>query len=221
MQMIDGRLTQHGDDRIELQLVARSFSWLSVPGVLFALFVLAGHVCLFGLIFFLVWGTWECFAVNEWLFGSVLAVSAAAVVFGFGYLILRGVCSSGEWFHFDRQHGQIVRLRRPLGFWRHPQPVESWMLADFSAIRLRYAGTRDLRHTQYNLYGQGESASWTTTHHVYEFGLVFHDELRAAAVLVTSNEWEWMRDVAPRIGEFIQRPVRDELHHGDSGNATG
>lgn len=164
---------------------------------------------------FLVWTAGWLFEAGEWLWGGLVGLVAAALAFFFGSCLLRGVCSAGLWFQFDRAAGQIRRLQRPLGFWRKPRPVESWNVADCLRIQLRHGGTQAIEHSNYETQ-DGPVTYWTTTHHFYEFNLIHRkDDVEDNDTLITSYDWQWMRELGPQIGEFTGLAVSDELAHED------
>jgi hypothetical protein len=212
-----GSLTQKSEDLLELSPVPlQRHSWFRTPGLLISGLTILGAAFICWVAGVCCWLTVLMLQTGTWGMAVVFGLCAAAALWAI-YVLGVSVFSAGVWFQFDRQTGKVIRLCRPFGVWRKPCPVEFWNLADIAALHLRYGGMQTVQHMQETQYGQWEPIFWTTQHHVYNFELQMTPESNIEPVIVlSSQDWAWLRELAPQISGFCGVPVIDHLQHGST-----
>ena len=214
MSSLNGNLTPLSPDVLELSPIAfQRSSRHRLPGPYTILFTVLTALLVGSLAVAACAGVWWTIALGEWEVALVCSVFAGILLWAV-YMLILGAFSAGVWFQFDRNSREIIRLQRPFGIWRRPQPVASWSLDEVESFHLVYGGLQTIEHTQQTQSGQWDVISWTTTHHVYRFELAMTPESGLAPVVISpSYDWAWLRKIAPQISEFCGIPVLDELYH--------
>jgi len=105
-------------------------------------------------------------------------------------------------YKFDKQTN-LMTVERCVGLSKQPQLVATHSLEDAVALQLLY---RFYQHCQAGLARPGSSAS-------YEMNLVFRNSRFPRVNLAVHSDWQWMRQAGPRLAEFLDVSLFDQLCH--------
>ena len=139
-----------------------------------------------------------------WSIGSLLMFA----------LLLLGLSAPGRfkrWVRFDRRTGLLTISRRPFGFRRPLQVVQSRPLTDLVCIQLLHGGF----HSESTEIGEPGTPGSVIhqNYHSYQLNLVLDDPKEPRYNLTTHSDWKWMRETGQTLADFLGIPVADQLYH--------
>lgn len=105
-------------------------------------------------------------------------------------------------YRFDKQ-ANLLTIERSVGVSKQSQLVGTHSLDDAIALQLLF---RHYKHCQAGLGRPGKSGN-------YEMNLVFRDNHSPRVNLAVHSDWKWMRQAGPRLAEFLDVNLVDQLCH--------
>jgi hypothetical protein len=106
-------------------------------------------------------------------------------------------------FRFDKQTN-LLTVERQAGLGKQQQLIDTHSLDDAVALQLLY---RFYKHYMTGLHQPGKGAT-------YEMNLVFRNARTPRINLAVHSDWQWMRQAGPRLAEFLDVILVDQLCHG-------
>jgi hypothetical protein len=104
-------------------------------------------------------------------------------------------------YRLDRQTN-LLTVKRSVGLRHQTRLVATYNLSDAVALQLLY---RYYKAVQAGVHpDQFKTAS-------YELNLVFRHSSTSRVNLAVHSDWKWMRQAGPRLAEFLEIPVVDQL----------
>jgi hypothetical protein len=146
---------------------------------------------------------------NGSLGGILIWSIATLLVFAF---LLAGITAPAG-FHrqiqFDRRTGLMTMRRRPFGFWRPVQVVQSRPMRDIIAIQLLYGG---FQCDTIELGGEPGTPGSVLYHnyHSYQLNPVLADAEQTRYNLTTHSDYKWMREAGQKLAGFLGIPLLDQ-----------
>jgi hypothetical protein len=131
---------------------------------------------------------WAAFAVVP---GVILLIALVYPFFKAGPLQYR----------FDRV-SKLMTIQRCYGFNKMPKLMATYGLQDAVALQLLYR--------YYKIYQAGIHTE-EVHRPSYEMNLVFSNSVPPRVNLAVHADWRWMRQAGPRLAEFLELPVLDQL----------
>lgn len=105
-------------------------------------------------------------------------------------------------YKFDNQTN-LLTVERCVGLSKQSHLVATYSLDDAVALQLLY---RFYKHCAAGMHSPGKSGS-------YEMNLVFRNSRTPRVNLAVHSDWQWMRQAGPRLAEFLDVSLLDQLCH--------
>lgn len=131
---------------------------------------------------------WSCFAIIP---GIILLGALIYPFFQAGPLQYR----------FDRI-SRLMTIQRCYGFNKTPKLLATYGLDDVVALQLLF---------RYYKASQAGMDTSDIDKESYEMNLVFRNAIPPRVNLAVNDDWRWMRMAGPRLAEFLDIPVLDQL----------
>lgn len=164
------------------------------------------YFCLIGCLFYMIYGglqgmllALERNKTNMVVMWAVFAGLPALILLG--TLIYPFFKAGPMQYRFDRS-ARLMTMQRCYGFSITPRLLATYSLDDVVALQLLY---RYFAAFQAGVHPQSEHK------HSYEMNLVFRNTLPPRVNLAVHSDWKWMRQAGPRLAEFLDIPVIDQL----------
>ncbi len=129
-------------------------------------------------------------------------VVAVPVLIFIGMLVMPLFKPGPTTFRFDKQTN-LLTLERQVGLSKQQHLIATHSLDDAVALQLLY---RFYKHYMTGLHQPGKGAT-------YEMNLVFRDNRTPRVNLAVHSDWLWMRQAGPRLAEFLDVILVDQLCH--------